>query len=76
MLFDKETQNIFIREIEKYVEKNGGSFIDATLAMCDMYGIEPAIGAKYLTKPIIEKIKEEGIDINILPRNNAVKLPV
>ena len=44
MLFDKETQNVFIREIEKYVESKGGTFIDATLSLCDTYGIEPAIG--------------------------------
>ena len=76
MLFDRETQNIFIKEIEKYVENNGGTYIDATLIICEDYELEPAAAAKFLTKPIIEKIEEEGRDINILPRNNTTKLPV
>jgi hypothetical protein len=75
MLFDKNIQNDFIKNIENYVLKNGGTYIDAILTMCELFEIEPQIAAKFLTKPIIEKVAVEGIDINILKENTA-KLPI
>jgi hypothetical protein len=75
MLFDKNVQNDFIKNIENYVLKNGGTYIDAILTMCELFEIEPQIAAKFLTKPIIEKVAVEGIDINLLKENTA-KLPI
>ena len=75
MLIDKDMQNNFVKDVEKYVENMGGTYIDAILTMCEKYGIEPQIAAKFLTKPIIEKVAIEGIDINILKKKNS-KLPI
>jgi hypothetical protein len=75
MLFDNNIQNDFVNDVEKYVGKNGGTYIDAILHMCEIFEIEPQIAAKFLTQPIIEKVAVEGIDINILKENNA-KLPI
>jgi hypothetical protein len=75
MLFDKNFQNSFVKDIENYVLKNGGTYIDAILEMCEKSEIEPQLAAKFLTQPIIEKVAVEGIDINILKENNA-KLPI
>jgi hypothetical protein len=75
MLIDKDMQNNFVKDVEKYVENRGGTYIDAILTMCEKYGIEPQIAAKFLTKPIIEKVAIEGIDINILKKKNS-KLPI
>ena len=75
MLFDNNIQNDFVNDVEKYVGKNGGTYIDAILHMCEVFDIEPQIAAKFLTQPIIEKVAVEGIDINILKENNA-KLPI
>ena len=47
----------FPREVENHVKKFGVSYIDAVLAVCEQYGIEPQVAAKFLNKPIIEKIK-------------------
>ena len=75
MLFDKDIQTDFARDVEKYVENNGGTYIDAILTMCENFEIEPRIAAKFLTKPIIEKVAIEGVDINLLKENTA-KLPI
>jgi len=75
MLFDKEIRNDFVKDVEKYVENNGGTYIEAILVMCDKFEFEPQIAAKFLTKPIIEKVAVEGIDINILKEKNS-KLPI
>ena len=75
MLFDKNFQNTFIRDVEDYVLKNNGTYIDAILEMCEKCEIEPQIAARFLTKPIIEKVAVEGIDINILKKKKS-KLPI
>tara|TARA_Y100000034_G_scaffold87960_1_gene105520 strand:+ start:55 stop:282 length:228 start_codon:yes stop_codon:yes gene_type:complete len=75
MLFDKDKKNDFIKGVEKYVERNGGTYIEAILTTCEKFDIEPQIAAKFLTKPIIEKVAVEGIDINILKEKNS-KLPI
>jgi len=74
MLFSKEAQNKFIKEIECLVNQEH-SYIEAVLAMCEKYELEPQIGAKYLTKPIIEKLEKEGMEYNLLPKKSP-ELPV
>ena len=75
MIFDKDIQNDFVKSVEEYVRKNGGTYIDAILHMCELFEVEPQIAAKFLSQPIIEKVGVEGIDINILKENDA-KLPI
>lgn len=64
----------FPREVEKHVKKYSVSYIDSVIAVCEQYGIEPQVAAKFLSKPIIEKIKAEGQELNLLPRKT--KLPI
>tara|TARA_Y100000034_G_scaffold120662_1_gene163856 strand:+ start:485 stop:712 length:228 start_codon:yes stop_codon:yes gene_type:complete len=75
VIFNKDIQNDFVKSVEDYVKKNGGTYIDAILTICEGFEIEPQIAAKFLTKPIIEKVAVEGIDINLLKENTA-KLPI
>jgi hypothetical protein len=44
------------------------------IAVCERYGIEPQVAAKFLNKPIIEKIRAEGQNLNLLPKK--AKLPI
>jgi len=74
-MYNIDIQNDFVNDVEKYVVKMGGTYIDAILNISEQYEIEPQIAAKFLTKPIIEKVAIEGIDINILKENTA-KLPI
>jgi len=64
----------FPREVETHVKQYAVSYIDAVLAVCERYGIEPQVAAKFLSKPIIEKIKAEGQELNLLPKKT--RLPV
>ena len=74
----KDTMDInnirFPREVENHVKKYSVSYIDWVLAVCERFGIEPQVAAKFLNKPIIEKIKAEGQELNLLPKKS--RLPV
>ena len=69
-----EDNNKFASDVEEYVRKNGGGYIEAILHLCDDYNIEPQVAAKFLTQPIIEKLQSEGEDSNLLPR--GARLPI
>jgi len=72
---DMDINNLrFPREVETHVKQYAVSYIDAVLAVCERYGIEPQVAAKFLSKPIIEKIKAEGQELNLLPKKS--RLPV
>jgi uncharacterized protein YllA (UPF0747 family) len=60
-------------EIEKLVSKKKYTYIDAILKLCEDYSLEPSYIAKHLPKPIIEKLREEGESINLLPK--SARLP-
>jgi len=74
LYFDEETQNDFCRQIEKYVEQWEVSYLDAVIAVCESKEIPVESVAKILSKPIIEKIEQEGQELNFLPKSN--KLPI
>lgn len=74
LFFDNETQNDFCREIEKYAEKWKTSYMNAVVSICETKDIPVESVAKFLSKPIIEKIKQEGQDLNFLPK--SAKLPI
>jgi len=60
-------------EIEKLVSKKNYTYMDAVLKLCEDYSLEPSYIAKHLSKPIIEKLREEGESINLLPK--SARLP-
>ena len=64
----------FPKEVENHAQKFGVSYIDSVIAVCERYGIEPQVAAKFLNKPIIEKIRAEGQTLNLLPKK--AKLPI
>jgi hypothetical protein len=64
----------FPKEVEVHAQKFGVSYIDSVIAVCERYCIEPQVAAKFLNKPIIEKIRAEGQTLNLLPKK--AKLPI
>jgi hypothetical protein len=68
MIFDTETKSSFSLKVENYVIKTGCQYMDSVLKLCEDHNIEPEVAAKYLTKPIKEKIMIEGQEINLVPR--------
>lgn len=73
MFIEPSFKNEFSKLIVEYVSKNNSSYMDAILKHCEDYDIEPQGAAKLLTKPIIEKLVEEGRDLHLLPKK--AKLP-
>ncbi len=68
------TQKQFLERLEKHMSKHKNGYIESVIAVCEEMGIDPEQAAKYLSKPIIEKIRAEGENINLLPP--TPKLPV
>ena len=72
-MFEK-VERMFTSDLQESVKANGGSYIDAIIDLCEKNDVEPAIAAKYLSKPVIEKIQAEGESLNMLP--STPKLPI
>lgn len=68
------TSKLFLEKLEAHMSAHKNGYIDSVLAVCEELGIDPEQAAKYLTKPIIEKIRAEGESINLLPQ--SPKLPI
>jgi len=73
MFIEPNFKNQFSKLIIEHVTKTNCTYMDAILKHCEDYEIEPQGAAKLLTKPIIEKLVEEGRDLHILPKK--AKLP-
>jgi len=68
--------NTLSTEVEKIALTNGGIYIDAVISVCENHNIDPVIASKFLSKPIVEKIKIEGQKVNLLPKEIDAKLPI
>jgi len=68
--------NTLSTEVEKIALTNGGIYIDAVISVCENHNIDPVIASKFLSKPIVEKIKIEGQEVNLLPKEIDAKLPI
>jgi len=75
VILTDEQKSGFSKKVEKYITEKGGSYIDAVILLCEEYEIEPPVVAKSLSKPLVEKIKMEGQDLNLLPKPQN-KLPI
>ena len=69
-----DLKNKFSRSVELYVEKWNVSYMDAVLTLCEEYNVEPEAIVKHLSKPIMEKLRTEGQNLNFLPKTKN-KLP-
>lgn len=68
------SQKQFLSNLEAHIMKHKNGYIESVLAVCEHMGIDPEQAAKYLTKPLIEKIRAEGESINLL--KSTAKLPI
>ncbi len=65
----------FCKAVESLIiDERFDSYMDAVLHLCEEQGIEPFMAARMISKPIKEKIRKEGQEINLLPRKT--KLPI
>ena len=68
-----EIKNKFCGEVLELATKESMTYMDSVIHVSEEYGFGPELGAKFLTKPLVEKIRIEGEDLNMLPRKS--KLP-
>lgn len=67
----------FCKEVEEMVRnQREKSYMDAILAVCEKYGIEPESVAKSLTKPIKERLKAEAQRKNLIRSKSSGRLPL
>ena len=64
----EDLEKTFSKKVEERVLKTGDGYMDTINLLCEEMEIEPELVAKYLSKPIIEKIKVEAQKVNLLPR--------
>ena len=62
------------KKIENNVKIHETSYIIATIAVSEIESMEYDIISKLLSRPILEKIQEEGRGLNLLPKSKN-KLP-
>ena len=69
----------FSLEIEKRAKGKNSSYMDAVMDVCDAFEIEPQSIAKHLNRTIIEKIRIEAQELNLIrskTKDRGSKLPL
>ena len=64
----KDLEKTFSKKVEDSVANTGETYMDAINHLCENMQIEQELAAKYLSKPIIEKIRVEAEKVNLMPR--------
>ena len=73
MIIPEEDNEKIQNEIESLVLSKEVSYMDAILYLCEKYSIEPEFIAKFLSKPIIQQLKAEGENLNLLPKSTKLQ---
>lgn len=58
----------FSKQVENYKIKNNTSYIDAVINIFQQHSYDLTLANKLLSQPLIEKIEEEGRELNLLPK--------
>ena len=64
----EDLEKSFSTKVEERVIKNRCGYMEAVNTVCEERELEPELVAKYLSKPIIDRIKFEAQKVNLLPR--------
>jgi hypothetical protein len=67
MIF-KVTKEDFSKRIENYVLETNSSYIDAVVHFFEEYSYDFSLAPKLLSQPLLEKLQEEGRELNLLPK--------
>lgn len=67
------TKEEFSKKVESRISKNKNvSYIDAVISVLEETSLDMSIAQKLLTQPLLEKLKQEGQELNILPKSKNV----
>ena len=72
MLFEDKKE--FQKKVEKERNRSGEGYMDAVLTVCDDHDMDPKFAASMLSKPMKEKIRLEGEEMNLLKKSS--RLPI
>ena len=61
-------------KIETIRNRDGDGYLSAIVTLCEENDIEPTFVAKMLSKPMKEKLKLEGEDLNLLKKSSRLPL--
>jgi len=70
----KFTEQSFSKEVESIVIKKKMTFMEAILYLCEENSLDPSAVSGLLSKPIKERLFQEGQEINIIPKESKLKL--
>jgi hypothetical protein len=76
MYIDDSAKEKFSVKVLQRVSKTKLSFMECVLELSGEMGLDPSAAGKLLTKPLIEKIEQEGRKLNILKSKKSPRLPV
>lgn len=60
--------------IERMVASRDISYMEAVLELCEDEGLDVSLVSRHLSKPIIENIEREAMEVNLLPRRDSLPL--
>lgn len=67
------TKEEFSKKVESRISKNKNvSYIDAVISVLEETSLDMSVAQKLLTQPLLEKLKQEGQELNILPKSKNV----
>jgi hypothetical protein len=58
--------------IENMVSVRKMTYMDAVLELCEEHSIDATMIAKYISRPIVENIEQEAMEINLRPRKKSL----
>jgi hypothetical protein len=76
MYIDDSAKEIFSNKVLQRVKTTKLPFMDCVLELAEEMNIEPNAAGKLLTKPLIEKIEIEAVDLNFLKKTKTKRLPI
>ena len=66
----------FSVNIERMVQEDNMSYMEAVLMYCERTGLEIELAAKLVSDPLKANIQFEAENLNFLPKSNTHKLPI
>lgn len=67
MIFNPSKEE-FSKKVENYVKLHDVSYMDSVIALFEEYSLDFSLAPKLLSQPLLEKIEQEGRELNFLPK--------
>jgi phosphoribosylformylglycinamidine (FGAM) synthase-like enzyme len=58
--------------IERMVAARKISYMEAVIEVCEEHSVDASMVARHLSKPIIENIEREAMEVNLLPKRKSL----